>query len=104
MLADDVFKLQHLLDCHILAHREELEEIITAAVKEEQIEGKLAGVEADWVAANLVRRPRRRQRQRQQARAAVLPWLVTSCGCLCCACIVMMQHASAAQRMDMHTH
>uniref|UniRef100_A0A383W453 AAA+ ATPase domain-containing protein n=1 Tax=Tetradesmus obliquus TaxID=3088 RepID=A0A383W453_TETOB len=53
-LADDVFKLQHLLDCHILQHREELEEITTAAVKEEQIETKLAGIESDWVALNLV--------------------------------------------------
>jgi dynein heavy chain len=50
-----VFKLQHLLDCHILQHREELEEITTAAVKEEQIETKLAGIESDWVALNLVR-------------------------------------------------
>jgi dynein heavy chain len=49
-----VFKLQHLLDCHILQHREELEEITTAAVKEEQIETKLAGIESDWVALNLV--------------------------------------------------
>jgi dynein heavy chain len=49
-----VFKLQHLLDCHILHHREELEEITTAAVKEEQIETKLAGIESDWVALNLV--------------------------------------------------
>lgn len=53
-LADDVFKLQHLLDCNILRHHEELEEITTAAVKEEQIEVKLSGIETDWVAMNLV--------------------------------------------------
>jgi dynein heavy chain len=46
-----------LLDCHILQHREELEEITTAAVKEEQIETKLAGIESDWVALNLVSAP-----------------------------------------------
>jgi dynein heavy chain len=54
-LAEDVFKLQHLLDCHLLQHREEVEEITTAAVKEEQIETKLASIEADWVTMNLVR-------------------------------------------------
>lgn len=52
-LAEDVFKLQHLLDCNILAHREEIEEITSAAVKEEQIEVKLAGIESDWAAMNL---------------------------------------------------
>lgn len=54
-LAEDVFKLQHLLDCHILQHRDDIEEITAAAVKEEQIEGKLAGIESDWAAMNLVR-------------------------------------------------
>lgn len=53
-LADDVFKLQHLLDCNILHHRDEIEELTTAAVKEEQIEIKLAGIESDWVVMNLV--------------------------------------------------
>lgn len=41
-LAEDHFKLQHLLDCNILNHREEIEDLTNAAVKEEQIEGKLA--------------------------------------------------------------
>jgi hypothetical protein len=51
-----VFKLQHLLECNILRHREELEEITNAAVKEEQIETKLAVIESDWAALNLVSR------------------------------------------------
>ncbi len=38
-----MFKLQHLLDINILRFREDIEEITTAAVKEEQIETKLAG-------------------------------------------------------------
>lgn len=54
-LAEDVFKLQHLLECNILRHRDELEEITGAAVKEEQIEVKLAAIESDWAALNLVR-------------------------------------------------
>ncbi len=49
-----MFKLQHLLECNILRHREELEEITNAAVKEEQIETKLAVIESDWAALNLV--------------------------------------------------
>ena len=53
-LAEDVFKLQHLLDCNILHNREEIEEITSAAVKEEQIEVKLVGIESDWAAMNLV--------------------------------------------------
>lgn len=54
-LAEDVFKLHHLLDCNILAHREELEEVTSAAVKEEQIETKLSAIESSWAALNLVR-------------------------------------------------
>ena len=34
--------------------RDELEELTTAAVKEEQIEVKLNGIESDWAALNLV--------------------------------------------------
>ena len=41
-LAEDVFKLQHLLDCHILKYRDDIEELTNAAGKEEQIEKKLA--------------------------------------------------------------
>jgi hypothetical protein len=44
-LAEDVFKLQHLLDCNILKCREEVEDLTNAAVKEEQIETKLAAVQ-----------------------------------------------------------
>jgi hypothetical protein len=50
----DVFRLQHLLECNILNFQEELEEVTNAAVKEEQIEGKLNGIESDWAALTLV--------------------------------------------------
>lgn len=53
-LAEDVFKLQHLLECNILQHREEIEEITNAAVKEQQIEIKLNGIKSEWEALNLV--------------------------------------------------
>jgi len=53
-LAEDVFKLQHLLDCNILKCREEVEDLTNAAVKEEQIETKLAAVQLDWSAIDLV--------------------------------------------------
>lgn len=36
--------------------REEVEEVANAAVKEEQIETKLAAIESDWAVLNLVRR------------------------------------------------
>jgi dynein heavy chain len=54
-LAEDAFRLQHLLECGLLAHREEVEEIAGAAVKEEAVETKLAAIESDWAAFNLVR-------------------------------------------------
>ena len=47
-LAEDVFKLQHLLDSDILKCRDDIEELTSAAVKEEQIEKKLAVLQADW--------------------------------------------------------
>lgn len=53
-LAEDVFRLQHLLDCNILRYREDIEELTSAAVKEEQIEVKLGTIEADWATTNLV--------------------------------------------------
>ena len=99
-LAEDVFKLQHLLDCHLLKHRDvslackalahwstvacytacasraactldctgahslavhahstmlmqDVEELCGSAVKEEQIETKLASIAADWAEQNL---------------------------------------------------
>jgi hypothetical protein len=95
-MAEDAFKLQHLLECGLLAHRrgrarratflpacaavcgaplapavvhssnthfpptptrcrEEVEEVANGAVKEEQIETKLAAIESDWAVFNLVR-------------------------------------------------
>lgn len=53
-LAEDVFKLQHLLDCKLLKVRDDMEELTNSAVKEEQIEGKLATVSLDWAEQNLV--------------------------------------------------
>ncbi|GFR42148.1 hypothetical protein Agub_g3000 [Astrephomene gubernaculifera] len=52
-LAEDVFKLQHLLDSNLLAYREDIEELTGAAVKEEMIEVKLAQLKADWANQNL---------------------------------------------------
>ncbi len=52
-LAEDAFKLQHLLDAHLLQHREDVEELCNAAVKEEQIEVKLAALAAEWADTNL---------------------------------------------------
>jgi len=37
-----------------LPRREEVEEVANSAVKEEQIEVKLAAIESDWAAFNLV--------------------------------------------------
>lgn len=53
-LAEDAFKLQHLLDCKLLKVRDDMEELTNSAVKEEQIEGKLATVSLDWAEQNLV--------------------------------------------------
>ena len=53
-LAEDVFKLQHLLDCKLLKVRDDMEELTNSAVKEEQIETKLATVALDWAEQNLV--------------------------------------------------
>ena len=53
-LAEDTFKLQHLLDCKILDFRDELEELTSAAVKEEQIELKLKAIDSEWADLCLV--------------------------------------------------
>ncbi|PSC73956.1 flagellar outer dynein arm heavy chain gamma [Micractinium conductrix] len=47
-LAEDVFKLQHLLDADLLARRDDVEDLTNAAVKEEAIEVKLRGVAEQW--------------------------------------------------------
>ena len=52
-LAEDVFKLQHILDCNILKFREDIEELASAAVKEEQIESKLKVIDGEWAELNL---------------------------------------------------
>ena len=43
------FKVQNLLDANLLDHAEDVEEICTGAVKEADIEVKLAKVSEDWV-------------------------------------------------------
>ncbi|PNH08753.1 Dynein gamma chain, flagellar outer arm [Tetrabaena socialis] len=52
-LAEDVFKLQHLLDSNLLGSREDIEELTSAAVKEEMIEVKLGQLKVDWAVQNL---------------------------------------------------
>jgi len=47
-LSEDVFKLQHLLDADLLSRYEELEELTSAAVKEEQVEVKLVAIGEEW--------------------------------------------------------
>eukprot|EP00884_Botryococcus_braunii_P007425 jgi/Botrbrau1/16684/Bobra.0317s0002.1 len=52
-LAEDSFKLGHLLDCKLLKYREEVEDLCAAAVKEEQIENKLAALAQEWALQDL---------------------------------------------------
>ncbi|CAG9462434.1 unnamed protein product [Pedinophyceae sp. YPF-701] len=47
-LAEDQFRLGQLLACNLLEHQEELEDLAMGAVKEEQIELKLAKIEEEW--------------------------------------------------------
>ncbi|KAG8470448.1 hypothetical protein KFE25_008869 [Diacronema lutheri] len=47
-VGSESFTLQALLDADLLEYREDVEEIANAAVKELQIEEKLAGVSTDW--------------------------------------------------------
>ncbi|CAL8466543.1 g6079 [Coccomyxa elongata] len=47
-LAEDVFKLGHLLEANILAKREAVEDLASAALKEEAIEAKLAAIAVEW--------------------------------------------------------
>ncbi len=43
-----MFKLGHLLEANILAKREAVEDLASAALKEEAIEEKLADIAAEW--------------------------------------------------------
>ena len=52
-MAEDVFKLKDLLEAKLLIHREAVEEIATAAVKEETIENKLRVIGSEWAILNL---------------------------------------------------
>ncbi|KAK9794950.1 hypothetical protein WJX73_010224 [Symbiochloris irregularis] len=51
-MAEDVLRLQHLLDAQLVKHQEEVEELCSCGVKEEQIEIKLGGVVAQWGSTN----------------------------------------------------
>ena len=52
-MAEDVFKLKDLLEAKLLVHREAVEEIANAAVKEETIENKLKLIASEWANINL---------------------------------------------------
>ncbi|KAK9841874.1 hypothetical protein WJX81_008571 [Elliptochloris bilobata] len=52
-MAEDVFKLAHLLAANLLTQRDEIEELAAAAVKEEGIEAKLAALTAQWAVLSL---------------------------------------------------
>ena len=52
-LAEDAFRLQHLLDCDLLKHAEDVLDLTTASLKEEAIESKLAEISDDWSDAQL---------------------------------------------------
>jgi len=45
---EGVFRLGHLMEADLLAHTEEVEDLAVSAVKEEQIETKLALIASDW--------------------------------------------------------
>ena len=47
-LAEDVFKLGHLLEANILTKQEAVEDLASAALKEEAIETKLAAIAVEW--------------------------------------------------------
>eukprot|EP00163_Fabomonas_tropica_P031142 TRINITY_DN730_c0_g2_i1.p1 TRINITY_DN730_c0_g2~~TRINITY_DN730_c0_g2_i1.p1 ORF type:complete len:4569 (+),score=1602.08 TRINITY_DN730_c0_g2_i1:399-14105(+) len=44
----ETFKLKNLMDAPLLQHRDDIEEITTGAVKEAEIEVKIAGIHEDW--------------------------------------------------------
>eukprot|EP01028_Stygiella_incarcerata_P006636 TRINITY_DN270_c0_g1_i1.p1 TRINITY_DN270_c0_g1~~TRINITY_DN270_c0_g1_i1.p1 ORF type:complete len:4523 (-),score=1222.92 TRINITY_DN270_c0_g1_i1:192-13760(-) len=47
-LDEEIFRLKHLLEANILAHKEDIEEVGVCAVNEAEIESKLKGVQDDW--------------------------------------------------------
>ena len=51
-LAEDSFRLQHLLNAGLLQHALETEEVCSAAVKEEGIEAKLQALTSLWASTN----------------------------------------------------
>ena len=53
-MAEDTFKLQHLIDANMLPQREEIEELTGGANKEAQVETKLEQIERDWEDQNFV--------------------------------------------------
>ena len=48
-----MFKLGHLLEAQLLAKREAVEDLATAAIKEEAIERKLGAISVEWGEATL---------------------------------------------------
>ena len=48
-LAEDSFKLGHLVEAGLLKRRDAVEELTSAALKEEAIEIKLNAIATDWV-------------------------------------------------------
>jgi dynein heavy chain, axonemal len=44
----DDFRLRHVMNLPLLEHREDIEDVCIAAVKERDIEAKLAQIEFDW--------------------------------------------------------
>lgn len=53
-LAEDVLKLKDLLDCRLLDHQEDMEDMVSGASKEATIEKKLAAIDSEWSALELV--------------------------------------------------
>ena len=47
-LREDVFLLSHMFEADLLSHMEDVEDLTISAVKEEQIETKLAIISSDW--------------------------------------------------------
>ncbi len=49
-LREDIFLLGHMFEANLLEHIEDVEDLATSAVKEEQIEVKLNAIAVDWTA------------------------------------------------------
>ncbi|EEH55878.1 flagellar outer dynein arm heavy chain gamma [Micromonas pusilla CCMP1545] len=56
-LSEETFKLSDLLGCGLLKVAEEVEELTAGAVKEAQVETKLASIDADWAEVTFAFQP-----------------------------------------------